>query len=681
MRRLTLLVPLIAMAFAPALQARAQEALLIQDHEPWGSDAWQSELTAAGIVYTEIGSADVASTDLTDYVMVITSNDQDSTYNTNLMASFSDFEDFVTQGGVLIWSACTQSDETPYPDPPFGGTNVYDYINYADVADAGHPLADGVPDPSYGTGVAHNYFDGVPGNAQIVMTSQDTGEPVLYVVEDGDGMVIVTGLTWEFGWNNAQDNAAALVNGVEWGWSETVCDGDADGYDRAACGGQDCDDGDASINPGADEYCNQIDDNCNGAVDEGQPVDALDWWYDGDADGFGDPGIVETECDQPADFVGNDEDCDDDDPAVNPDAAEDRDGVDQDCDGYYDEGLLEPGDLIVTEIMKDPSAVNDEFGEWFEVFNSSALAINLIGGTVYDLDGDTFTISADLWIPPGGHALLARNGDDGVNGGLFEDHEYGSWPLANGSDEIELEHFGVILDTVVYSDPAWPDVSGQSMSLDPGAYDATLNDDAENWCGGQDGYGDGDLGTPGSENPVCCPDADGDGYLDDACGGADCDDTDADVNPAAIEMCDGVDNDCDGTVDEDDAPDAPTWYEDADGDGFGHADEAIQACDQPDGYVDNVLDCDDGDANQYPGADEVCNGEDDDCDGDVDEDDAVDAPTWYADQDGDGFGDPALPTVDCAQPADHVSNDLDCDDGDAAQYPFADEYCNGEDDD
>ena len=681
MSRFTLIFTLAAVAFAPALRAGAQEALLIQDHYPWSSDAWQAELVAAGISYTEIVSADVASTDLTGYVMVITSSDQDSTYNTNIMDSFSDFEDYVTQGGVLVWSACTQSADTPYPEPPHGGTNLWDGANYADVADASHPLAAGVPDPSYGSYTAHNYFDGEPADADIVMTSQNNGEPVLYVIEDGLGLAIVSGLTWEFGWNNNQDNAQTLLNAIDWGWSQIVCDGDNDGYDRGACGGQDCDDGDATVYPGADEYCNGYDDDCDGAVDEDDAVDVLDWWNDHDHDGFGDASMVEVDCDQPPGYVANDEDCDDGDAAINPDVAEVRDGIDQDCDGAYDEGLLETGDLLVTEIMKDPSAVNDEYGEWFEVYNASATTINLVGGTVYDLDGDTFTVSSDLWIPSGSHAVLVRNSDAGINGGVAGDYEYGSWPLANGSDEVELEHFGVVLDTVIYSDPAWPDVSGQSMSLDPDAYDETLNDSADSWCGGQDAFGDGDLGSPGGVNPACCPDADGDGYLAAACGGQDCDDGDAAIHPGATEMCDGVDNDCDGDVDEDDAADALTFYEDADGDTYGDISSTTLACSAPQGYVTNFIDCDDGDPNQFPGADEYCNGEDDDCDGDVDEDDAIDVQVWYADQDGDGFGDPALSQVDCDAPADHVGNDLDCDDGDPTQYPFADELCNGEDDD
>ncbi len=123
-------------------------------------------------------------------------------------------------------------------------------------------------------------------------------------------------------------------------------------------------------------------------------------------------------------------------------------------------------------------------------------------------------------------------------------------------------------------------------------------------------------------------------------------------------------------------PEPVTFYADLDADGYGDPDNAVEACDAPSGYVGNAADCDDADASVHPDADESCNGVDDDCDGEVDEDPA-DGDTWYADADGDGYGDPDAPVLSCDQPSGAVPDDSDCDDGDANTYPGAPELCDG----
>ena len=96
----------------------------------------------------------------------------------------------------------------------------------------------------------------------------------------------------------------------------------------------------------------------------------------------------------------------------------------------------------------------------------------------------------------------------------------------------------------------------------------------------------------------------------------DCDDTDPEINPQATELCDGVDNDCDGSIDEDDAADASTWYIDGDGDGYGNEAAWQIACDAPEGQVSLGGDCDDEVEGTNPGATEHCgDGIDNDCDG------------------------------------------------------------------
>ena len=110
-------------------------------------------------------------------------------------------------------------------------------------------------------------------------------------------------------------------------------------------------------------------------------------------------------------------------------------------------------------------------------------------------------------------------------------------------------------------------------------------------------------------------DEDGDGFNADE----DCDDTNAAINPDATEVCDGVDNDCDDTVDQD-ASDESVWYGDADGDSFGNAEDSKSACDAPSGYVSDNTDCDDDEVLVFPGGEEVCDGLDNDCSGETDED-------------------------------------------------------------
>jgi MYXO-CTERM domain-containing protein len=184
-----------------------------------------------------------------------------------------------------------------------------------------------------------------------------------------------------------------------------------------------------------------------------------------------------------------------------------------------------------------------------------------------------------------------------------------------------------------------------------------------------DGFGDPSVTTTASSAPS--------GYVADS---SDCDDGDATIKPGATELCDGVDNDCDGSVDEAGATGAATWYADSDGDGFGDASSSIEACSAPSGHVADATDCDDDDATIKPSATELCDGVDNDCDGAVDND-ADDAPTWYADSDGDGFGDPDATSTACAAPSDHVDNATDCDDGDGSINPDATELCDGVDND
>ena len=374
------------------------------------------------------------------------------------------------------------------------------------------------------------------------------------------------------------------------------CDGsvgyaDDDGDGFAAC--EECDDSDADINPGAVEVCNDIDDDCDGEVDDG----VLSSFYaDVDSDGYGDAESSVEACQAPSGHVADDTDCDDTRDDVFPGSTEVCDEADNDCDDSVDEG-------VTTTYWADADA--DGYG-----------------------DSDVPTEACEL-------------------------------PLGFSDVDADCD------DTDESVNPGAEEVVADGIDQDCDSGDSCYTD------GDEDGYGSG----TSTSTDLDCADA-GEASVE-----GDCDDSDADVNPGEDELCNGVDDDCDGDVDEDDALDASTWYDDSDSDGYGDASASSSACDQPTGTVSDATDCDDSDADTYPGADEYCDGHDDDCDGDVDEDDAVDASTWYEDSDADGYGNTASTETACSAPSGYVSDDTDCDDTDADISPAGTEACNADDDD
>ncbi len=199
------------------------------------------------------------------------------------------------------------------------------------------------------------------------------------------------------------------------------------------------------------------------------------------------------------------------------------------------------------------------------------------------------------------------------------------------------------------------DCDDSRAAVHPGADEADCTDPTDYNCDGSVSYADAD-----SDGNAAC---------------ADCDDANADIYPGAPEHCDGVDEDCDGSADNDPV-DPASWYSDVDGDGYGDPTEVTLACSAPGTRVATADDCDDTRGGVNPGATETCNtAYDDDCDGDVQDRDATACVEWFEDLDADGFGGVAS-LCTCDAPAGYGARAYDdCDDADPGVHPDATEDC------
>lgn len=180
---------------------------------------------------------------------------------------------------------------------------------------------------------------------------------------------------------------------------------------------------------------------------------------------------------------------------------------------------------------------------------------------------------------------------------------------------------------------------------------------------------DGD-GSGGSQTETCSTAF---GY---ATGGGDCNDGNPNISPLKAETCDGIDNNCDGQIDE---GATSTFYKDGDGDAFGLASVTTTACSLPAGYAAYPGDCDDTNGAIKPGSPETCDAKDNDCDGSTDE--GLATKTYYADGDKDGYGATAQTSCQTTPPAGTTALAGDCDDVSDLVNPTAPELCDGKDND
>lgn len=539
--------------------------------------------------------------------------------------------------------------------------------------------------------------------------------------------------------NSLDDNCDDLIDDADPGvvgqytWYADV---DGDGYGDAddsalACNqpsgyvanADDCDDDASNVHPGANEICNETDDDCDGLVDEGVQTT---YYEDADQDGYGNPNVAQLACSPPLGFVMIADDCNDLNGSVYPGASEVCNLTDDDCDGYIDEDVQLTfyadtdgdgyGDLASTSLACTPPSGfvsnHDDCDDTNPSVHPGAIeTCNTVDDdcdgviddgvqfTFYtDSDGDGYgDIGSSILActaPPGfvENALDCNDQDVDIHPGATEICNLIDDDCDGTVDEGVQLTFYIDADSDGYGNPVLSvlacsapsgyvssddDCDDDDDSIHPGAIEScNLVDDD---CDGEidegvqteyfadtdgDGYGNGSASVWACSLPT--------GYSTVA---GDCDDANASVNPSAVEVCNEIDDDCDGFVDE---GVQNTYYADADGDGYGDQNVTTLACTAPPDYVSNGNDCDDTNPNINPGAREECNEIDDDCDGQTDEDVET---LFYADTDSDGYGDPANTIMDCRPPAGYVDNALDCDDANPNVNPSIPEVCNLVDDD
>jgi hypothetical protein len=432
--------------------------------------------------------------------------------------------------------------------------------------------------------------------------------------------------------------------------------------------GGDCDDTNRSVNPTVPEICDGIDNDCDGEVDEEGAAGTLTFWRDADGDGAGDAADTIQGCAPPEGYVANDDDCNDADGAIFPGAEDLCDSIDNNCNGVLDDAAGPDAGLWYAD------ADGDGWGNRSDaLYSCSAIAGRV--DRADDCDDTRSAINPDA-------AELCDGVDNNCRDGVDEAAATDARTWFQDADEDGFGNVGVT--RVSCSQPAGyvsagDDCDDSSRSVNPAATEV---------CNGRDDDCDGATDEEGATGALTWYlDNDGDGVGNSlrtelACTrpanhvatGGDCNDANGAVFPGATEVCNGVDDNCVDGVDEASAVGATEWYLDADGDSWGLAGSVRNACVQPAGYVNRAGDCNDSASTRYPGAPEVCNAADDNCNGAVDE--GVQT-TFYRDFDTDGFGSPTSTQQACTAPAGYVINNLDCDDATALRAPGLPETCDG----
>lgn len=370
-------------------------------------------------------------------------------------------------------------------------------------------------------------------------------------------------------------------------------DEDFDGFKDAGCVdedgaplGEDCDDNDSLRYPGNTEICDPEyrDEDCDPTTIGNR---------DADNDGYNDAQCC-NEQDNGKLLCG--QDCDDHKPNVNPESPEVCDFLDNNCDGKVDEGVS-----IKTYPDTDHDGHGDDSAK--SVANcAGAVGYALINDDCDDTDPEVFK----------GQFEICDDKDNNCDPDRLVDEVKEQAPWFKDADG---DTYGDTGSTPIFS--CYRPVGRVLSQNDCNDANKTINPNAPEICDALDNDCNGwaDAKAMGVNN---FEDDDGDLVADADCGGEDCDDTDPRTAGGAEEVCDHIDNDCDGEVDEQTVQNI--WYVDHDGDGWGVViGSALASCNPLVGRASKFGDCDDTDNAVHPDVTEYCDDKDNDCDGLIDE--------------------------------------------------------------
>jgi len=475
---------------------------------------------------------------------------------------------------------------------------------------------------------------------------------------------------------------------------DNTCDDDGDGYCDAAVpivgtptlcqnGGGDCNDTDAQVNPGKAEVCgNGKDDNCSGGDNDQNAIGCIAFYSDADGDTYG-VGTKKCQCVPSGTFTAtNDTDCDDNDKAINLAAAEACNGKDDNCKAGIDEGCDDDLDGYCDSGMVY-EAVKGSQNACATATEGATLSLSCgAGGTI------TQVVFASYGTPTGqcgGYATSACNAAASaqtVKGACVGkstcavDANSGVFgdPCPNIVKKLTVEV--VCTSATGIAPPICPNGGGDCDDTKASVHKGKTTE----VCDGLDDDCDGKVDNG-------CDD-DGDGYCDAAAtvatplpstcakGTGDCDDYDSSVYPTAKEVCNNLkDDNCNGSQNDANAIGCTNLYFDEDGDSYGLAISQC-LCQAAGSYkAPKSGDCDDKSTAVAPGKTEVCDGVDNNCDGTIDELGATNCKTYFYDSDKDGYG-LDLTQCACASAFPYTADKKgDCDDTNPAMTPGKAEVC------